>query len=187
MGPSLLQLARFWARKKLDFVPDHVSVLYGQNVLLYIFVHQWSKVPISTHRSSHLGTSMDVETDDNDAPTSMVITLMDACSRGDLNEVQQIILDQQQKQKQPADNTHGATVRVDGSTNYYVAQQDETTGASPLMAAAAHGHGLVVEYLLQQGAPWNALDRQGRCAGDYGVERERVMDVGRTAFVHLDG
>jgi len=44
--------------------------------------------------------------------------------------------------------------------------QDEATGTSPLMAAAALGDTASVEALLAAGAPWNALDRRGRCAGD---------------------
>ncbi len=35
------------------------------------------------------------------------------------------------------------------------------------MAAAGAGHTEVVRYLLTEGAPWNAVDREYRCAGDY--------------------
>ncbi len=48
--------------------------------------------------------------------------------------------------------------------------QDETTGTSALMVAAGTGSLQMVQLLLGQGAPWNALDRQGRCAGDYAVD-----------------
>lgn len=48
--------------------------------------------------------------------------------------------------------------------------QDDATGQSALMAAAAAGATEAVEALLQAGAPWNAVDRRGRCAGDYAME-----------------
>ena len=48
--------------------------------------------------------------------------------------------------------------------------QDDATGRSALMAAAAAGATEAVEALLQAGAPWNAIDRRGRCAGDYAME-----------------
>ena len=34
-----------------------------------------------------------------------------------------------------------------------------------LQKAASHGHLAAVNALLELGAPWNAVDRQGRCAG----------------------
>ncbi|KAJ7532092.1 hypothetical protein O6H91_14G072100 [Diphasiastrum complanatum] len=43
-------------------------------------------------------------------------------------------------------------------------------GVTPLMLAAQHGHASLVRLLLDAGAPWNALDRSGRCAGDYAME-----------------
>ena len=46
------------------------------------------------------------------------------------------------------------------------AYQDEATGQSALMAAARDGLADAVSVLLQAGAPWNAVDRSGRCAGD---------------------
>jgi len=83
--------------------------------------------------------------------TETVSAMMDTCSRGDFAAVQQIA------------SNNGPLA---------VSQQDEATGASPLMAAAATGQGLIVEFLLEQGAPWNAVDRQGRCAGDYATTNE---------------
>ena len=47
--------------------------------------------------------------------------------------------------------------------------QDEQ-GKSPLMAAAHAGHIEVLRLLLEAGAPWNAIDKQGRCAGEYAME-----------------
>ena len=40
------------------------------------------------------------------------------------------------------------------------------------MAAAAGGHPAVVAALLEAGAPWNAVDRRRRCAGDLAMERD---------------
>lgn len=54
----------------------------------------------------------------------------------------------------------------EGAEAFY---QKEETGCSVLMAAAGQGHLEVVQLLLQRGAPWNALDRKGLCAGEYAV------------------
>lgn len=53
------------------------------------------------------------------------------------------------------------------SDNADICFQDPQTGMSVLMAAAGSGHIEIVRYLLDQGAPWNAVDRKYRCAGDY--------------------
>jgi type IV protein arginine methyltransferase len=37
------------------------------------------------------------------------------------------------------------------------------------MHSAQGGHLAIVRALLAAGAPWNALDRQGRCAGEYAM------------------
>jgi protein arginine N-methyltransferase 2 len=37
------------------------------------------------------------------------------------------------------------------------------------MAAAGGGHGDTVRLLLEYGAPWNALDRRGKCAGEHAL------------------
>lgn len=47
--------------------------------------------------------------------------------------------------------------------------QDESDGASVLMRAAGAGSMEAVEFLLARGAPWNALDRAGMCAGEYAM------------------
>ena len=44
--------------------------------------------------------------------------------------------------------------------------QDDSTGRNALILAAAGGHEAVVHLLLEAGVPWNAVDRQGNCAGD---------------------
>ena len=43
--------------------------------------------------------------------------------------------------------------------------QDEK-GQNALMLATMAGHDSVVEILLEAGTPWNALDKDGNCAGD---------------------
>lgn len=40
-------------------------------------------------------------------------------------------------------------------------------GATPLMKAAEAGSAECIALLLEAGAPWNALDEDGYCAGDY--------------------
>ncbi|GLI60425.1 hypothetical protein VaNZ11_002578 [Volvox africanus] len=56
--------------------------------------------------------------------------------------------------------------------------QDEE-GVSPLMKAAEGGHRTVVAALLQSGAPWNAQDKYGYCAGEYamGSGHQEVVDL----------
>ena len=47
--------------------------------------------------------------------------------------------------------------------------QDAESGTSGLMAAAGGNHAELVELMLQRGAPWNAVDRRGKCAGQYAL------------------
>jgi len=49
--------------------------------------------------------------------------------------------------------------------------QDEGSGRSALMEAAGAGSVECVTVLLERGAPWNAIDRTGKCAGEYAHER----------------
>ena len=44
-------------------------------------------------------------------------------------------------------------------------RQDDN-GQNALMVASKGGHDLVVEILLEAGTPWNAIDKEGYCAGD---------------------
>ncbi len=37
------------------------------------------------------------------------------------------------------------------------------------MEAAAGGHDSIVTVLLEAGTPWNAIDKEGSCAGDLAV------------------
>lgn len=80
-----------------------------------------------------------------------VLRMLDACSKGDMNTVQQLL----------AENP------------MYARQQDETTGQSPLMVASARGQAALVQLLLEAGAPWNAVDRQGQCAGNCATDAEQ--------------
>lgn len=63
--------------------------------------------------------------------------------------------------------------------------QDNETGTSVLMAAAEAGASKVCSLLLEVGAPWNALDRNGRCAGEYAVDagHQDIVDLLVTAGV----
>jgi type IV protein arginine methyltransferase len=83
---------------------------------------------------------------------SNVLRVLDACSKGDLETVQNIL-------------SH--------ENPFYACLQDEATGQSPLMVAAALGHLPLVQLLLEAGAPWNAVDRNGNCAGNYATDHEK--------------
>lgn len=68
--------------------------------------------------------------------------------------------------------------------------QADATGQSALMAAAALGATDAVEALLEAGAPWNAIDRQGRCAGDFAMAGDHagaagaILEAGATRCSH---
>lgn len=57
------------------------------------------------------------------------------------------------------------------------------------MEAAASGNGEVAAALLEAGTPWNAIDKQGSCAGDLAVAgghestAELLLEAGRL-FLH---
>uniref|UniRef100_A0A1I8FQ51 ANK_REP_REGION domain-containing protein n=1 Tax=Macrostomum lignano TaxID=282301 RepID=A0A1I8FQ51_9PLAT len=69
-----------------------------------------------------------------------------------------------------------AKVTGDGRRSVY---QDHRTGMSVLMAAAASGSADTVRCLLDNGAPWNAVDRQYHCAGEYATwnGHQAVVDL----------
>ena len=54
----------------------------------------------------------------------------------------------------------------------HAAFQQDANGRNALMQAAAHGHNSIVGLLLDAGIPWNAIDKQGNCAGDLAVAAE---------------
>ena len=53
------------------------------------------------------------------------------------------------------------------------------------MEAAAGGHDAIVRTLLEAGTPWNAIDKEGNCAGDLAVAAEHestaeiLLEAGR--------
>ena len=100
-------------------------------------------------------TTMDMThmTNPNPGPTTdhgNITMMIDACSKGDLATITFFL-------------------RHDRSS---ASLQDDTTGRSPLMAAAASGYGPICALLLEHGAPWNAVDRSGQCAGNYATHHE---------------
>ena len=52
-----------------------------------------------------------------------------------------------------------------------------------MRACETHGNESIVEVLLSSGAPWNAVDDDGHCAGEYAAEKyphlaSQLMDYG---------
>ncbi|KAL3321081.1 Arginine N-methyltransferase 2 [Cichlidogyrus casuarinus] len=94
---------------------------------------------------------MEVEYDPAD------VQLLDAATRGDLEACKSLI------------DQNGADPCF----------QVLDTGVSVLMAAAGTGHKEVVMYLIQEGAPWNAVDRAYLCAGDYAAQNghQECVDI----------
>jgi type IV protein arginine methyltransferase len=88
---------------------------------------------------------------DYQIPMVDVHQMIDACSRNDLTTVQRCLQNDVMLAR----------------------QQDFETGLSPLMAASQGGFKRLVEQLLDLGAPWNAVDRQGKCAGNYATDAEQ--------------
>lgn len=87
---------------------------------------------------------------DSALPMETVRRMIDACSSGDGKTIQELV----------QQNT------------LYVSQQDFETGLSPLMAASKAGNAGLCQQLLEGGAPWNAIDRKGQCAGNYATDAE---------------
>ena len=73
------------------------------------------------------------------------------------------------------DTSLAESLLLAGAKAFY---QDETDGQSVLMAAASAGALGLVRTLLAAGAPWNAVDRSARCAGDYALaaSHQAVVD-----------
>lgn len=86
--------------------------------------------------------------------TEILKTLFSHCKTGNLHAIRQLV--------QTKENPSGI----------HPGEQCEITGSSPLMIAAGAKQLKVVEYLLNNGAPWNALDKKGKCAGNYALEAE---------------
>jgi type IV protein arginine methyltransferase len=78
--------------------------------------------------------------------------IMEACQQGHMNAIQSLI---------------GSNGTIYG--RYAI----QSTGITPLMVAASAGHIDIVQYLLEEcSAPWNAVDRNNLCAGDYATRQE---------------
>ena len=56
------------------------------------------------------------------------------------------------------------------------------------MEASTGGHDSIVTLLLEAGTPWNAIDKQGNCAGDLAVAAghestaEILLEAGRKSL-----
>lgn len=79
-----------------------------------------------------------------------VATMLEACRTNDAETVRRLV--------------------SEDATN--ACRQDHATGTSPLMVAAATGNVPLVHRLLDAGAPWNAVDRRGQCAGNYATDAQ---------------
>jgi protein arginine N-methyltransferase 2 len=108
--------------------------------------------------------------------------MMDACAAGELATALSL-LDAAATDDDDARNTNLKSTGDDdddesksnnlSQKQLLAAQQTPTTGQSPLMVAAQHGHIDICQMLLDAGAPWNAIDRYGKCAGDFATENEK--------------
>ena len=76
--------------------------------------------------------------------------MIEACAGGDMTTIQTLV----------------------NEDSELVSHQDFETGLSPLMAAAKVGNAALCQQLLESGAPWNAIDRRGQCAGNYATDQE---------------
>lgn len=76
--------------------------------------------------------------------------MIDSCAKGDVSTIQSLVTED----------------------SLFVSHQDWETGISPLMAAAQVGNASLCQQLLDGGAPWNAIDRHGKCAGNYATDNE---------------
>ena len=104
--------------------------------------------------------------------------MIDACSSGRLDEVTSLLDAAENDDDDAKPRPSAEDCGDDGSArlsprHLLAARQDPSTGLSPLMAAARNGHVDVCRVLLDAGAPWNAVDRWGRCAGDYATEAQK--------------
>ncbi|THD19308.1 Arginine N-methyltransferase 2 [Fasciola hepatica] len=91
---------------------------------------------------------MDISGECPETPLRVDLDLVLACGDGNLDKVHHLI-------------------EIEGADPCY---QDLETGISVLMVAASSGHVDIVRYLLEEGAPWNAVDRKYMCAGDYAAQ-----------------
>lgn len=120
--------------------------------------------------------SLKMSTSENSQYTEQKVqAMLQACADGNIPLVQSMIEESLQHSIPPL----------------IASLQDENTGISPLMAAADAGHLDLCRILLEYGAPWNAVDRRGKCAGNYATERqhwhvvELLVDAGTKAELIL--
>jgi len=105
--------------------------------------------------------------------------IMDACAAGELATVISLLEEAAcRKDDNGGDNNAKGSSSADSGGNLsrkqlLAAQQDPKAGVSPMMLASQHGHVDVCRALLDAGAPWNAVDRYGKCAGDYATAAEK--------------
>ena len=95
-------------------------------------------------------TASTAPTPQQELSTDKVRQMIEACEQGHLHTIQSLVSEH----------------------SLYASQQDDATGRSPLMAAAHAGNGALCQLLLEKGAPWNAVDRQGQCAGNYATNAQ---------------
>lgn len=113
----------------------------------HIFILQYPQASATTTAmQSNASASMS----ESSSLVETVRRMIDACATGDLATIQSLVQEDSQ----------------------YVSYQDTETGLSPLMAAAKVGNVSLCQQLLEGGAPWNAIDRQGQCAGNYATDGE---------------
>jgi len=112
--------------------------------------------------------------------------MMQACAAGDLASVRALLLEASAaedssncssgKNEEGTTNETTTTATTNNSSSnlnqrhLLSAQQDPNSGLSPLMMASRHGQLEICKALLEAGAPWNAVDRYAKCAGDYATE-----------------
>ena len=113
--------------------------------------------------------------------------LMKACESGNLAIVLSLL--------ETADADDNVKQSSSMNSNYIPAKQllaatqDQTTGKSPLMISSQYGHLDICQTLIDVGAPWNAVDRYGKCAGDYATDNQKwdvvnyLVEVGTKAEV----
>ena len=122
--------------------------------------------------------------------------IIQACTSGELSTVRSLLDnaaavdkddDNDDMKKQQSSNNNN----ILSPKHLLAASQSQSTGQSPLMMAAQYGHLDICTVLIEAGAPWNAVDRYGKCAGDYATNNEMwhvvnyLVEVGTKAEVRL--
>ena len=119
--------------------------------------------------------------------------MMKACSDGDLELVKRLISSSNNRSSEGNEEGRDDGRRTERMVQEgtVVTKQDPNSGLSPLMEAARNGHISICEILLENGAPWNAIDRYGKCAGNYATDHQHwdivnlLVDAGTKAELIL--